>query len=117
MAGKPRKTVTAEERKRMTTPYKQDCLSFFRLSLKKMNQQHFLVISAHVDAHNYLRSESLYKAMPKQRQLTVDESTDFLSRVINIVPNIQLLQKEVASSSAMHGVVNRAKNAIHLNSN
>lgn len=108
MAGSPRRTVALEERKRKTTSYKQGCPSFFRLNFKQSNDESYLYISAFVGGHNHLRSASLYKTLPKQRRKTIDESSDFLSRVVNIEPNIQLLQKEVASSSSNHGVVKRS---------
>lgn len=103
-SGVVRQKVSNEDRKRRTSSYKDDCESFFRILFKKRNGVAKLRITKLAETHNHIRSEQLYKAMPKQRRHTIDEYADYLKKVVDVRPSTQLIQSQISSAQ---GVVKR----------
>lgn len=100
-AGKPRANqVTDDERQRINTKsYKQDCESFFTISHKVINGQHRLQILKLNENHAHLRSENLFKSMPKQRRHTIESLAEYLKKVVDVRPSIQLLQQQISTKT------------------
>lgn len=97
-SGKPRNVVEINERKRDTTSYKQECPSYFKVSMRKRNGLKFLRITHLNETHeNHQRDEDLFETMPKQRRMSIEANQPFLKQVVQVKPNFQMLQSNLSS--------------------
>lgn len=105
MGGKPRGNAN---RQRQTSSYKQDCGAGMSIALKMIRDRQKLQIVSIENAHNHIRSKSLYDCLPKQRRDTIDEANHYLKHVVNVKPSYQLLQTEISTKSLKSGCVKRS---------
>lgn len=95
--GIPRALVDENVRKRDTSTYRQKCSAYFVVVWKRGIDK--LKITSFCKTHNHKRSKNVFAMLPKQRHAAIIEASSYLKHVVNIKPNIQMLQNEVCNSS------------------
>lgn len=107
--GQPRKTLRDdEERQRQTKSYRSGCKSYFTVGIHQNGNTSVLRIRNISGNHNHERNDTIFKSLPKRRRLTIKEAAPYLKHVMNVKPNMQLVQADITNTSANHGVVKRA---------
>lgn len=90
---------TQAQTRHNTQTYKQGCNARFAIGLKKMDGVYALQLKHIEQNHNHERADDLYRRMPKQRNLAIQDSRQFLQRVANVKADTKLLQFEVSKSN------------------
>lgn len=99
--GEARQTVGPQNRLRQTSTYRQNCESFFTTSLCQKENGHVLVIKKMNENHSHVCSQNLFKSLPNQRRDLIRSCESYLNKVIDVRPNIQMIQAQISSENSV----------------
>lgn len=105
--GNSRSSMADEERKRQSKTYRQACPANFTIGSAKRHGELILRIIQLNEQHNHETSDTLFKALPKQRRETIHAAEPYLQQVIPLKPNMQLLQNQISVNDSDKGSVKR----------